>query len=50
MNKPYVVEREYLGMISIREFVGIIIRNHNEKNNRCKQQDCAKTVENTLDV
>lgn len=49
MNKPYVVEREYLGMISIRELVGIIIRNHNE-NNKCKQQDCAKTVENALDV
>lgn len=49
MNKPYVIEREYLGVISIREFVGIIIRNHNE-NNKGKQQDCTKTVENALDV
>lgn len=45
-EERYMIEREYLGVISVRELIGVIIRNHNGS----RQSDYVETVENTLAV
>lgn len=50
MKEPYVIEREYLGIISVREFMGAIIKNHNECCSECRLPEYVKTVEKNLDI
>lgn len=49
-KEQYVIEREYLGIISVKEFLGTIIKKHNDSSREWKQADCAKTVEKSLDL
>lgn len=50
-KEQYVIEREFLGIMSIKEFIGTIIRSHNIGSlYECEQINCMsiKTVENAL--
>lgn len=51
MKEPsYVIEREYLGIISVKEFMGAIIENHNDSSSESRQPEYVMTVEKVLDV
>lgn len=49
-KEQYVIEREYLGIISVREFISAIIKKHDDYGSKCKQSDCVKTVKESLDL
>lgn len=44
-KEQYIIEREYLGVTSVKEFIGAIIKIHNDNGYEWKKPDCAKNVE-----
>lgn len=49
-KEQYIIEREYLGVTSVKEFMGAIIKIHNENSCECKNSDCVKTVGKSIDL
>lgn len=50
-KEAYVIEREFLGLMTVRELIGTIIRSH-AGSHECNPSNCItiKTVENALDI
>lgn len=49
-NEQYVIEREYLGVISVKEIMSRIIKKHSDTSCEGKKSDYVRTVEAPLDL